>query len=274
MNTQMSSKKLRVNADDFGLTKGVTDGILYAHLNGIVTHASIMAQGLDFQRAIQIAKDTPTLGIGCHLTISWGKPLLPVEDISSLVSGEGKFLTLGNFTKCSLLGRINPKQLLAEWKAQIEKILNTGLTLTHLDSHHHLHLLPTCFQVIKELSQYYQIAHLRKPSEKFSLGGPSLIKRIIFYFLCMRTWPTPSSNAFYGLSLQNSKDYSNALCKIIKCIPEGLTELMVHPGWIDDDLRREDSMLSPREIELETLCDSIIKELVFENGIILDRPLL
>ena len=66
MDTQKSIKKLRINADDFGLTKGVTDGVLYAHLNGIVTHTSIMAQGLDFQRAVQIAKDTPSLGIGCH----------------------------------------------------------------------------------------------------------------------------------------------------------------------------------------------------------------
>ena len=272
MDTQKSIKKLRINADDFGLTKGVTDGVLYAHLNGIVTHTSIMAQGLDFQRAVQIAKDTPSLGIGCHLNVSWGKPLLPVEVVSTLVSKEGKFFTFGQVTLRSFLRRIDRKQLVAEWKAQIEKVLNTGLILTHLDSHHHLHLLPTCFQVIKELSQFYQIPYLRKPSEKLSLSEPSLIKRIIFYVLCMRSWPQPSSDTFFGLSLQETNDYSYSLKKIIGRVPFGLTELMVHPGWIDYDLTREDSMLKSREIELVSLCDPTIKDFLLENKIILDRP--
>ena len=272
MDTQKSIKKLRINADDFGLTKGVTDGVLYAHLNGIVTHTSIMAQGLDFQRAVQIAKDTPSLGIGCHLNVSWGKPLLPVEEVSTLVSKEGNFFTFGQVTLRSFLRRIDRKQLVAEWKAQIEKVLNTGLILTHLDSHHHLHLLPTCFQVIKELSQFYQIPYLRKPSEKLSLSEPSLIKRIIFYVLCMRSWPQPSSDTFFGLSLQETNDYSYSLKKIIGRVPFGLTELMVHPGWIDYDLTREDSMLKSREIELVSLCDPTIKDFLLENKIILDRP--
>ena len=272
MTTKKSKKKLRINADDFGLSKGVTDGILYAHLNGIVTHTSIMAQGLDFQRAVKIAKDTPTLGIGCHLNVSWGKPLLPVDEISTLVSEEGKFFTFGQVTLRSLLRRIDHKQLFTEWKAQIEKILNTGLLLTHLDSHHHLHLLPSCFQVVKELSKFYQIPYLRKPSEKLSLREPSLIKRIIFFVLCMRTWPQPSSDSFFGLSLQESDDYSYSLKKIIERIPLGLTELMVHPAWTDYDLKREDRMLDSREIELVSLCDPTIKDFLLENKIILDRP--
>jgi predicted glycoside hydrolase/deacetylase ChbG (UPF0249 family) len=88
----------------------------------------------------------------------------------------------------------------------------------------------------------------------------------------MRSWPQPSSDTFFGLSLQETNDYSFSLKKIIGRVPFGLTELMVHPGWIDYDLTREDSMLKSREIELVSLCDPTIKDFLLENKIILDRP--
>jgi chitin disaccharide deacetylase len=271
--SHLSKKKiLRVNADDFGFTKGITDGILHAHLNGIVTHTSIMAQGLDFERAAKIAKATPTLGFGVHLTISWGQSVAPAERIPTLLNSERRFFTFGQVTLRSLMGRIDPKQLYAEWAAQLEKVLDVGLVLTHLDSHHHMHLLPTFFPVIRELSQYYQIPYIRKPLELINLKEPSLIKRIIFYVLCMRAWPRPTSDTFYGLSLQKSGDYSRTLKEIIKEIPSGITELMVHPGWVDDDLRREDSMGASREKELTALCDPTLKGLLMDRGITLSRP--
>jgi chitin disaccharide deacetylase len=265
-------KTLRVNADDFGFTKGVTDGILEAHHYGIVTHTSIMAGGLDFERAAKLAVENATLGVGIHLTLTWGVPVLSSEKVGSLVNQEGSFLSLGKVTLNSLIRKIDPEQLYQEWSAQIEKVIKAGICPTHLDTHHHMHLLPICFSTIMKLSEYYKIAYVRKPRESLNLRTERLLKLIIFRLLCMRSWSQKHSDQFYGLSLQNKNDSLEGLKNILKNIPNGLTELMVHPGMVDQDLLNIDSMCHERENELAVLCDPELLELLNCHNIQLAKP--
>jgi chitin disaccharide deacetylase len=265
-------KTLRVNADDYGFTKGVTDGILQAHRSGIVTHTSIMAGGLDFRRAAALAAENLTLGVGVHLTLTWGMPVLSPENVSSLVDQDGRFYPIGKVTFNSVIGKINANELYQEWSAQIEKVIDKGIRPKHLDTHHHMHLLPNCFSTVMKLSDYYKIDYVRKPEELINIGDKSLLKKLIFRLLCMRKWNQKSSDQFYGLSLQNENAYLEDLKKFLQNMPNGLTELMVHPGKVDQDLLNTDSMCHKREEELVALCDPELPEILRRNNIQLAKP--
>ena len=222
-----------------------------------------MVGGFDFQRAARIVEvENLTLGVGVHLTLTWGIPVLSPENVCSLVDQDGRFYSFGKVIVNSLIGKINSEELYQEWSAQIEKVIEAGICPTHLDTHHHMHLLPICFSTIMKLSEYFQIAYVRKPRELIDLGNKRLIKVIIFRLLCMRSWSQKSSDQFYGLSHQNSNHFLEGFKKIIQTMPSGLTELMVHPGKVDQELLNIDSMCFERENELVALCDSELFELL------------
>ncbi len=265
---------LRVTADDFGLTPGVTDGILEAYDKGIVTHTSVMAGGLDFSRAITLAAKTPGLGVGIHLTSTWGPPQLPLHEVPNLVGTGNRFLPLRTVLLRGLLGRLDLLALAKEWRAQIKKVAQAGITPTHIDSHHHVHLLPGCLQVAAQLAREFNIPWIRRPAERsaeISLLLRGSVKGIALGALCMRPWPSRTSDQFRGLAIQGRHDFAAALKGTIENLPEGTTELMVHPGKPDALLKQEDSFVEQRAKELEAICDPMMKQVLSESGVILDR---
>ena len=265
-------KILRVNADDFGLTRGVTDGILKSHLNGILTHTSIMSNGLDFIRAIQIAKDNPTLGIGIHLNLTWGKPLNNLKSDNTLVDKRGDFFCLSKFIRLYLIGSISKKQVEAEWNAQIIKFLDSGIKITHLDSHHHIHMLPGLNKIIKKCADKFSIKLIRNSTEAFSVQESDIssnIKKLIFLFLSKLNGHSQNNNYFKGLFLHGKKDFKNLLKLLIRNLEYGVTELMVHPGIPDAQLSLQDTYVEERLIELEALCDRNIISLIEKENILL-----
>jgi predicted glycoside hydrolase/deacetylase ChbG (UPF0249 family) len=268
-------RRLRVTADDFGFTPGVTDGILEAHEKGIVTHTSIMAGGLDFDRAVILSGKRPGLGVGVHLTLTWGKPLSAPSSIPSLMGADGRLASLGEILKRFLRGRLDRGEVAREWEAQIQRVTRSGISPTHIDSHHHLHLLPGLLPLAAQCAHNYQVPWLRRPAEAVWQGIHShsaLVKRVIFRVLALRPWPLPTSDAFRGLTIQGRRDYAARLTRTIRGLPYGTTEFMVHPGKPDSLLEKEDTFVWEREIELKGLCDPGVKRLLKDLEIELDRP--
>ncbi|MBI5583379.1 MAG: ChbG/HpnK family deacetylase [Deltaproteobacteria bacterium] len=273
MNLKSTQKRLRVTADDFGFTPGVTDGILEAHEDGIVTHTSLMAGGLDFDRAVALSRRKPALAVGLHLTLTWGEPLTPPAHIPSLMGEKGRFAPLGVILKRFVTGRLNRREVAREWRGQMERMIRAGLTPTHVDSHHHLHLLPGLLPIAARIAGEFGVSWLRRPAEP--LAGDfrqALIKRLVFRMLTLRPWPLPTSAAFRGLTLQGRRDFLPRLQEAIRGLPAGTTEFMVHPGHPDARLAAEDTYVQEREAELQALSDPAIKNLLRELGITLDRP--
>jgi Uncharacterized protein conserved in bacteria len=165
-------KKLIVNADDFGLHADVNQAIIQGHKLGCITSTSLMPTGTAAEAAAALAKETPTLGVGVHLTLVAERPVLPPEKVPSLVDADGRFFPDHMvFIKKYLMGKIAMAELRAECAAQIERIEDWGLKPTHLDSHQHLHVLPGLFDICLELAEKHRIKKMRLPAEAYTFSG-------------------------------------------------------------------------------------------------------
>ncbi|HEV2667612.1 MAG TPA: ChbG/HpnK family deacetylase, partial [Blastocatellia bacterium] len=137
------TRRLIVNADDFGLTNGVNCAIIEGHTRGLVSSATLMANMPAFDAAVRLAKDHPSLGVGLHFNITQGRPVAGASRVGSLIDDRGEFWgTSTAFLRRMLAGRLKIEEVVIELRAQIEKALNAGLRLTHVDSHKHTHALP------------------------------------------------------------------------------------------------------------------------------------
>src|SRR5215831_16969412 len=161
-------KDLIVNADDLGWTAGVNRGIAEAHRNGIVTSASLIANGAAFDDGVGVARALPAMGVGVHLNLSDGRPLS--QGVPSLVDEQGK-LTGGPKQLLIKLARRRLKlaEVEREWNAQIERVRAAGISPTHLDGHKHVHMLPGLFPVALRLAKRHLIAAIRISNETSSL---------------------------------------------------------------------------------------------------------
>src|SRR5262249_35706710 len=142
-------KRLIVNADDFGLTSGVNRAVIRAHENGIVTSTTVMVNMPPFEEAAVMAGQYPSLGVGLHFNITQGEPVAQPKTIRSLLQTTDSFIgTSSALARRWLAGRLKKDEIIIELRAQIEKALSEGLTLTHIDSHKHSHALPLVFDAI------------------------------------------------------------------------------------------------------------------------------
>jgi predicted glycoside hydrolase/deacetylase ChbG (UPF0249 family) len=155
-------RRLVVNADDFGFTRDVNRGIVEAHQHGILTATTLMATGAAFDDAIALARENPTLDIGCHLV---------------LVGAEPFPATVAQLARAVALKRVH---VYDELRRQIARIADAGLNPTHLDTHKHTHLLPTVLDAVARLSEEFRIPWVRRPFD-FPLqpGGISVAKRAV-----------------------------------------------------------------------------------------------
>lgn len=268
-------QKLIVHADDFGLTEKVNDGIIKAHLDGILTSTSIMANGAAFDHAVRLAKSTPTLDIGVHLTLINEQPTLPPEKVSTLVDSKGRLHDhVFGFTRRYLLGRINLDEAKAELESQIEMILQAGISPTHLDSHQHLHMLPGVLNAVIVFSQKYKIPAIRYPREMVSVGkmkqvSPTRIAQaLLLNFFCKMANDRIDrrTDSFAGFLYGGNLNKENFLRVLKNLSPNSVCEIMCHPGLDDPD--------SPYSYwgyrwydELHALLDPEINAIVHQNGI-------
>jgi len=260
----MIMKRLIINADDLGLTPGVTRGIIDAHLKGIVTSTSALMNSPQVAESLTAArKEAPDLGIGVHMDLTWGSPLLPVDEVPTLVDGQGQFYKIHQLS--GYVNNFNLNEVRLEWQAQIEAFIATGRRPDHLDSHHHSsYSNQGLFMIMLELAQEYNlpIRFPSKPEGNFPAIDP-LVK-----FLGQSPVRSPQSciTSFYGEAASMAN-----LSKIIAMIPEGVSELMCHPGYSDRELMEGSSYTAARELELRILASDEIKASLEKNKVGLAR---
>lgn len=166
---------LIVNADDYGLTIGVSEGILRAHETGIITSTSILVLGRAFATAAPRLADS-ALGIGVHLAaVGEDRPLLAPRDIPSLVDAQGRLCSSWRcFVARAALGMIDVCDLEREFRAQLEAVIALGLEITHIDTHQHLHLWPLVGRVVARLAAEYRIPAIRVPRSASMFNGVAI----------------------------------------------------------------------------------------------------
>ena len=271
------TKQLIVNADDYGRTEGVTRGIIQAHREGIVTSTTVMMNMPNIEDALRLADDYPDLGMGVHLVFTAWRPLLPPTVVPSLVDADGYFHSQEAIL--SNPGRIDTDELKAELRTQIEHLRTFGREPDHLDCHHFIHIYPSFFAVYVELAEEYGLpVRLPFPSEEewgeaaASVSRaqglpPDLLQEIVRQDIGLvqaRGVPHPDRfvQSFYGetLALEN-------LLSILEGLPEGVSEMMTHPGLPDEQLLVESTYAKEREREVELLCHPQVKERIGELNI-------
>ncbi|WP_088014861.1 chitin disaccharide deacetylase [Gottfriedia acidiceleris] len=225
--------KLIVNADDYGYSKGVNYGIIEAHLNGIVNSATMMMNMYAVEHGIELARLHPTLGIGVHLVLTAGKPLL--TDLQTIVDENGAFLKNSYWYDNPI---INVDEVEKEWDAQIQKFLSFGLKPTHLDSHHHVHMIPILHPVIAKLSQKYNLSVRISPKSQID-GITHFTDQLL--------------TDFYGSDIP--VNYFETIEERINNSIESV-EVMVHPALVDNHLKNGTSYCFERLTELDILTNS------------------
>ena len=272
MATTTDERVLIVNADDFGIAEGVNVGIREAHAAGVVTSTSLLANGAAFDHAVAIARGTDrVLGIGVHLDFVQGRPLTPARTLVD--ASTGRFHPLPALALRAMLGRVDAEDVLAEATAQIERIRQTGLAITHVDGHRHAHLLPTLWSAVVDAAANAAIRVVRVPVER------GIVRTDLASVLKMQALRATASVAalarplprhpdtFIGLALQGQHHFGVLLLRVLNALPTGTTELMVHPGHADASLGAFDSYRWPREAELRALLSAPIRERLLRGDI-------
>jgi len=244
--------KLIINADDLGLCIGQNEGIKEAHTKGVVTSATLLVNGDGFDDALKMIQELPSLSIGVHLSLTLGKPVLPKEQVQSLVDQNGVFKRHDPTKPLKL----DEREVYAEWRAQIEKALKNNIKISHLDSHHHIHLHPTLFVVGCQLAREYRFA-LRFIKDFYFPLDETSCKDVSLIHCDPRFYSDNISPNFF-------KNYTPPY-------PQNTWEIMCHPAHVDEWLRTNSSYNFPRETELKTLTNPIVLEYLNEQGIRLVR---
>ena len=255
-----SMKRLIISADDFGLTKGINEGIIRCAREGIVTSASVMANMPDFEQAVGLAGKCPGLAIGVHLNLVKGGPLQPAGEVRSLVANRGVFYTLPRFTVRLASGKIELAEAEKELRSQIEKALNAGLKPTHLDSHRHFHVYPPLLKLVIKLAKEYQIDKIRCPVGLSALPGSlkefilSSLSRIARFNLDAAD--IGHNDKFFELvKVESKSDYLRAMAGFCENLQDGVTELDCHPGVVTADLDGIEATIHNRERQGKILTD-------------------
>jgi predicted glycoside hydrolase/deacetylase ChbG (UPF0249 family) len=263
-------KPLVVTADDVGLHPGMTLGALEAHDRGIVTAVSVAANGRAFEPAVDLLKDRPKLDVGIHLTLVGERPLSPLDKISSLVGKEGALLPgFPAFVRRAVLGGIEMVHVERELRAQIERLLGTGLQVAHANGHQHLHVWPGVFEVVLKLAAEYGIPWVRIPNDPAARGiGPRILQIRILNALgrrARRRLPAEGSVRTVERTIgivDAGRLTAERLRRILEDL-EGVTELVCHPGIGERELAAEYDWGYGWEEEVRALCGVGIKPTCF-----------
>ena len=261
-------KRLVVNADDFGFTPDVNEGIVEAHRRGILTATTLMANGAAFEDAVGRARETPSLDVGCHLVLISG---------NSVVTGRALPGTVGQFLVALARRQI---RVYDELCAQVERIVAAGIRPTHLDTHKHTHLVPPVLDAVARLAEQVGIRWVRRPLD-FPLqaewrGTIPPVKRLTSNSLgllrrrfhrVLEAHQCRTTDHFAGLQVTGFLRTAE-LVALLGALPEGSTELMCHPGKLGPALRQARTRLKEsRQAELEALMAPEVRAALHTHGI-------
>jgi predicted glycoside hydrolase/deacetylase ChbG (UPF0249 family) len=264
---------LIVNADDYGRTAGVSEGIRLAHREGIVTVTTVMVNRPGALDEIRRAREeTPRLALGVHLNLTSGQPCSAAEAVPSLVDTQGWFRSRDSYLADP--AAVNLPEVETEWRAQIRLFLRTGAVLDHLDSHHHIAaLIPAlwglCLSLACEIGCGVRPA---LPSElmtdALTEGYPPAIRTFVQGEASRRLSQSgvPHPDALLAGWFAQDATLPNLL-NMLRGLPEGVAELMTHPGFADQPLIETSMYSRERERELAALTDPAVRRAVAQAGI-------
>jgi chitin disaccharide deacetylase len=228
----VSGIRLIVNADDFGFTRDVNDGIVEAHRDGILTATTLMAGGDAFEHAVGLARENPSLDVGCHLVLveRWS-----AKDLAwALTRGED--------------------WIYREFARQVRKVVKAGIQPSHLDTHKHAHLLPAAMNAMARVAREF---------------GIKWVRRTFGYTPARVPHDLNSTDHFAGFKNTGNLD-RESLIAVVEGLPAGLTEFMCHPGKLGPELRGAATRLKEsRAIELAALTSGEVREAIARRGVAL-----
>jgi chitin disaccharide deacetylase len=275
--------RLIINADDFGLTKGVNRAIAELHLANAITSATLMATGPAFEDAVAIAHAHPTLGVGCHIVLTDGIPASDPQSIPSLLGPDGKTFRpkLFDFIQALLRGMIREDDIEREAFAQLQKLQRAGIDVTHLDSHKHTHLFPAVARPLLRVAERASVGAIRSPFEQtwsLALGHGNRLRRLQVKLLRrlqtqfahlpqIRNDLVLTTDGTIGISATGHLNDSS-LRQILNALPsDGTFELCCHPGYNDADLDRVTTRLrAHRDVERLALLTEVPRILMNQNA--------
>lgn len=263
-------RRLIINADDFGLTAGVNRAVVELHEERVLTSATLMARAAATDEAIELALRFPLLGVGCHVVLVDGEPVLPAAEIPSLTDRQTGWFhpKPGSFLRQLLFGRIRAAEIEAEAAAQIALLQGRGLTLTHIDTHKHLHMFPAVLRPLLRAARAAGIRAVRNPFEpawsRRATPAASLFRRIEVNMLrqlepafrrIVAQEGFATTDGALGVLATGTLDEAT-LHSVLRKIPAGTWELVTHPGYSDDDLAKAHTRLrQSRETERQALLE-------------------
>jgi hopanoid biosynthesis associated protein HpnK len=281
-------KRLIINADDFGFTRGVNAGIVRAFNEGLLTSTTIMANGDAFEDAAELARANPGLAVGCHLAAIGGGPVAPASEVASLVGEDGRLpQTLSQLMASLVRGKVRMNDVEREFQAQVERVIASGITPTHLDTHKHSHADPRVFEALARVARRFHIERVRNPFEAvfdpYAVGVAQKSRRRVYFKQwamsavvsararkfrqIARSYGLVAPDHFRGVRLTGLLD-SEAVRSVISSLKEGTTELMCHPGIYDEELEQAHTRLKrERQRELEALTDPALRRAIEERGV-------
>ena len=259
----MELKYLIPNADDFGYTRDVNDGIIHAHRQGILTATTLMATGRAFDHAVVLARENPGLDVGVHLV---------------LVGSDGFPATVARLIGEIALGRIH---IYDELSAQVRRVRETGIQPSHLDTHKHTHLLPPVLDAVARIASEFQIPWVRRPFDlPLNAGTVPWQRRMVSrglsfararFHRVLTRHGCRTTDHFAGFQITGHYDAAE-LARLIRDLPEGVTEFMCHPGFCTDELQASRTRLKEsRQRELDALTSVEVRAAIEESNVTLAR---
>lgn len=275
--------RLIVNADDFGMSRGITDAIVVAHRYGFLTSTSLMVNMRAVDYAVSRAPAFPALAIGVHLNICQGRPLLPARDVRTLVDDNGEFYSPREMAVRLWTWRVAPAEIEREFRAQIRWMKERGFAPSHADSHHHMHIYPAAARAFVRALAAEGIACARacrciELPKRNVLGGPYggvLLRRLVvqsyrstLHRTIFRRLVSPDYRiAISGASSDGATTLQERWKAALGNLQQGTFELACHPGLFERDFSENDSIRDRREAELLCLTNRDLRDVIDRRAI-------
>jgi chitin disaccharide deacetylase len=279
-------RRLIINADDFGLTAGVNHAIVECHRAGSVTSTTLMANSAEFAHAVDLARAYPKLGVGCHVVLVDGQPIAPLSQVGSLLLPGAQCFrnTAAEFARAAVRRHLSPAEIAIEAAAQIVKLQNAGVRVTHIDTHKHTHIFPVALKALLKTAKELGIGAIRNPfaplhaiSKTAIAKQPALWLRYIQVKMLSRYAPgfrravkdsgLRTTDGAFGVIATGMLD-EKLLRSILDSIPDGTWELVCHPGYNDAALAvAHTRLLESRVVEREALTMPQIRDEIRQRGV-------
>lgn len=265
-----------LNADDFGRSTRINLAVIKAHREGVLTSASLVVAGEAAKEAIALAQESPSLAVGLHLTVTEGRSVLPPSQIPHLVDARGRFLSNAAWAGLRYaLSRTLQRELVQEVTAQFERFAATGLPLSHVDGHHHMHVHPSLFTAVLSLAEQFGAHGVRLPRDDFWLSarhsrrqlGTKVAWALVFAALCrwclraLRGHRLKVTHRTYGL-LQSGHMEEAYVVKVLRELSVPTAELYFHPVIGPDS-----EPLGPNPDDLAALLSPAVRQVIEERSL-------